>query len=135
MIRWNVLCLMAVTLALVTASALANAKAGEKPAAAKGKLHHGEVKSVDLTAKSFVLVVSHKNKETKEVTTEDLTIKYNDSTKFVLDGNDSTADKVLVVGKKVTARVAEDVAVGVMSGKAPTPKEGTNKDKAPMATH
>ena len=76
----------------------------------------GAVKSVDLAAKSFVVTRTWKNKKTGQEVSKDLTVKFDDKTKFVLDGQASTADAVLVAGKEVRGQMVADVAKAVESG-------------------
>jgi hypothetical protein len=74
-------------------------------------MSEGTVKSTDSTNKSFVLTTAGK----------DTTVRYDDSTRYTLDGSPSTMDKVLRVGATVKVTHKDGLASRV-EGKSDTKK-------------
>ncbi|MCA9285172.1 MAG: hypothetical protein KDA22_08170 [Phycisphaerales bacterium] len=74
----------------------------------------GTVKSVDAKAGTFVLTVVGK----------DINIRTNAQTKFLLDGKDSTMEKVVHAGAKLKVTHADGLASSI-SGNAPKSRPST----------
>jgi hypothetical protein len=81
---------------------------------AEEKTTEGSIKSVDLAANSFVISTGIGNDK------KDVTVKINSSTKYTLDGKESTKDKALVAGNTAKVKHTDGVAASV---EAKSPKK------------
>ena len=69
----------------------------------------GVIQSVSHDENSFVLAVV----ETPEGNAERVTVRVNDDTHYILDGEDSTMEEALKANRTAKARVEDDVATNV----------------------
>jgi hypothetical protein len=74
---------------------------------AEEKTTEGSIKSVDLAANSFVISTGVGNDK------KDITVKINSTTKFTLDGTETTKEKALVAGNTAKVKHTDGVAAAV----------------------
>ena len=104
MMRTNMLIVSAVLALPVGFSAMGGSVPSLALPADEAKTAEGVIKSVDATGSSFVISTGVGNDK------KDVTIKFNNDTKYTLDGKDSTKDAALVVGHRAKVTHTNSVA-------------------------